>query len=129
MNPERGISHTDRWSDGISTIPHDLETLTHKYACTNDALVDPLSLVQLHVILVERGLALRYVYVYIYRPRITADVTITTSTLLMHQEPYHGCVRYMTRVPSLASAVLRWPLFPPFFGSLFPTQFDLLFLT
>ena len=84
MYPDRGIFHADRWSDGISTIPDDLNTLTSQYFGTNNAPPPiPVSLSLLHVILPKHGLYLRYVYVYVYvyRPVITTNVMITASTL------------------------------------------------
>ena len=42
MYLERGIVRTYRWSDGLSTIPDNQNTLTRQYANTNDAPRDPL---------------------------------------------------------------------------------------
>ena len=48
MNPDRGIIHTYRRSDCLSTIPDGPNTLTRQYASTNDTPRDPQSLALLH---------------------------------------------------------------------------------
>ena len=42
MHLERGKLNMDRWSDGISTIPDDSNTLTHQSTVTNNAPRGPL---------------------------------------------------------------------------------------
>ena len=110
MYPDRGIVHTYRRSDDLSTRPDNQNTLTCQSYNMNNAPRDPLLLAPLHGILPVSRIC--YVYGYVYGPYVSAVVTITMSTEPLNQEPTHPCIRYPTLAPSLASTVTCCQPFP-----------------
>ena len=120
MQPYRGLEHTYRNSDGLSTIPDDQNTLTHQSTDISVTPRDPIFTSPLYGILPVHGPTLHCgnFYVYIYGPGIFSDITNTTSTEPLRQEPAHRRIRYLTLVPSSALADLCWKPFPTGFNSL-----------
>ena len=107
MHPDRGIVCMDRWSDGISTIPDDLNTLTCQSSGTKDA---PGTLFHSPVT---------------WNPAQAQPgpmLHINLRLLSQHLRQCHNCrnhstsvsisISYTTLSPSLASEVLRCPPFP-----------------
>ena len=88
MYPDRGIVHTYRQSDGLSTRPDGPNTLTRQSACTNDAPRYPASLPH-YVESCPRHVPIYvYIYNYIYILGISIVFVIVTSTL-PRSDPAH----------------------------------------
>ena len=115
MHPDRGIVCTYRWSDGISMIPDDHNTLTCQSANTNNATRE-----YFHGPGTWNYVRVRpYSTLRLLLPLRLQSVTITTSTTPLLQEPAHFCIRYPMIVPPSASAleVQCWQPFPDGFDS------------
>ena len=122
MHPDRGILHTYRRSDGLSTRPDNHNTFTRQSADTNEFPRDPL-----HGPVTWNPARTRPYSTLRLRLRLhLQSITIATSSALLRQEPTHCCIRYTTLAQSSASAVLCWQMFPTGFDS---PVFDLIRLT
>ena len=82
MQPDRGIVHTDRRSDGLSTITDDTRTLTWQPFQVWQTL-GTLYTAMLHEILTLHGRNIRYIYIWTIE--ISAAATISVSTIATSQ--------------------------------------------
>ena len=128
MQPDRVIVCTNRHSDGISTRPDNPNNLTCQSSSTNDAPRYPYySTVTQNTARTRPKSTLRLHL----RPQYwhSAYVMITMRNPPLCQYPIHCRVINLMLVPSLASEVPRWLLFPTWFGSPFLTWFNSRFST
>ena len=102
MNPNIGIVHTDRCSDGLYMVPDNPNTLTYQSVATNDDPRDPLhGSITLNPAQVRPGSTLRL------HPRLRSrhfhHRHILPQTLSLHQQPKQGRVIYPPQDPPLTS--------------------------
>ena len=107
MYLDRRTLSTYIWSDGLSTIPDNQNTLTPQSTDMSNAPKDPPFSARLHGIMTERVPTLRYayVYIYVYAPHVSATVAITASTVSLLQQLSHRNIRYPTLAPTSSSTV------------------------
>ena len=117
MHLDRVIVCTYIWSDGLSNIPDDTDTLTCQTSNMNDVPRNPFS---------------RSHYMESFpHPGSTAmstvlrNVTITAITLPLRQDITHCCISYLMQALSLTWTVLWWLPVPTQFDSPVMTWFDL----
>ena len=101
MQPYRIIYHTDRRSYNLSMRQDEPNTLTHQYDRVQTTPPGNHSTAPLHGILTGHRLTLHcvYVYVFVYAPAISTNITIDMNTMLLRQDRACWYINSPTRAP------------------------------